>query len=55
METYLRKTLLPAFTFVVSHLDDLTDLLDEGLTLTLQDELTLNLKQGCTSSSIPHK
>lgn len=43
-ETYLRKALLPAFSFVVGHLDDLTDLLDEGLALTLQNELTLHLK-----------
>lgn len=53
--TYLRKALLPAFSFVVGHLDDLTDLLDEGLALTLQNELTLHLKHKSTSSRITHR
>lgn len=54
-ETYLRKALLPAFSFVVGHLDDLADLLDEGLALTLQNELTLHLKHRSTSSSITQR
>lgn len=45
-KTYLRKTVLPSLAFVIGHLYDFTDLLNEGLPLTLQDELTLNLKHG---------
>lgn len=42
---YLRKSFLHALSFLIGHFYDFTDLLDEGLPLTLQDELTLNLKQ----------
>lgn len=53
-KTYLRKTVLPALAFVISHLYDFTDLLNEGLPLTLQDELTLNLKHGAKLSTVLH-
>lgn len=55
LETYLRETLLPAFSFVVSHLNDFPDLLDERLPFVLQDELTLHLKQGSTLLSVSRR
>ena len=45
MKTDLGEAFLHAFSFFISHFYDLTDLLNEGLTLALQNELTSNLKQ----------
>ena len=41
--TYLAEAVLYALSLLVCHLYDLPDLLDEGLQLALQDELTLDL------------
>ena len=41
---YLAEAVLYAVSLLVRHLDDLSDLLDEGLQLALQDELALDLK-----------
>lgn len=45
VKKYLRESFLNPLSFLISHFYDLPDLIDERLTLTLQDELTLNLNK----------